>query len=217
MKCPLAIAPHINTLTKKQLRQYSFNCAFDVSAPDGLLKGPTPDFIKIVLKPPIKRGEELLTSYSFADSASTHVQDYSAIAPEEYQAALLQQPEPIPLETLGRRKGSSKRRRRGKHHSRQSSALAQEMYSHSLVPHHPNPTLHHLRTSEQATLQTFAPQDSHMEIVRILSRRNPLSSQREQYQMESVPPSPQSPNPPRPSHMGKEYSSDEIGDAVRPG
>lgn len=106
MKCPLANGPHINTLTKKQLKTYTSNCAFDVSAPSGLLKGPTPDTIKIYLTRPIKRGEELLSSHSIIGSACSHVQDHSVISTDEYQAALDQQPAPQPLELLSKRKGN---------------------------------------------------------------------------------------------------------------
>jgi hypothetical protein len=134
MKCPLAIGPHINSLSPSQLSHLSYNVAFDVTRPDGVLRGPTPDIMWCCIIQPIKRGQELLISYSTDGKASSWKsiterppgrvssnapdQDHDANPSEDNAAASQQLPELPPLEDLARRKGKSKSRRRGKHHSR---------------------------------------------------------------------------------------------------
>jgi hypothetical protein len=254
MKCPLAIGPHINSLSQSKLSHFSYNVAFDVTPPAGVLRGPTSDIMWCHITQPIKRGQELLISYSTDGKASSwksiterppgrslsnaQDQDHNAILIDDHAAALQQLPKLPPLEDLARRKGISKSRRRGKHHSRRRpSHLSSEGSSgtSSAIPlAEPKLVSTHIRTFPSATSSLFTEhfKSRHMRFAHLVKSSSPsrLSHSAPAHSLThgGTPPSPTqthlgfpstesipSPNPPSPILADKEYSSDEMGDAVR--
>jgi hypothetical protein len=140
-----------------------------------------------------------------------------------------------PLEELARRKGKSKSRRRGKHHPRRGqSTLPSEVASgtssapllaapklvSTQIRSFPAATsdffLEHLNSPRMRLAHLMKSAGSSHSAPAPLQGGTPLSTARTNSDgfpsTESIP----SPNPPPPILAGKEYSSDEMGDAVRP-
>jgi hypothetical protein len=170
MKCPLAVGPHLNTLTRHQRAYKSFNCTIEAPDIEGIVSGPPEDCLWARVIADIATGEELVTSYGDDSLVQNHQTSFDPATATSSEATFAS----VPAPPKGRRK--SKRRRRGKHRSQQTSD-------------NPTDTPKRVRTHPPPILAMFARSST-----------------------ESHP----SLNPPSPNLTGKEFSSDEMKNAVRP-